>query len=58
MNKLEIKKNFETVLSTIDVVKGDNKLIKGNGITTKKLKSIGIECYTIEEFYEKYIENK
>ena len=36
----------------------DNKLIEGNGITTKKLKSLGIECYTIEEFYEKYIENK
>ena len=36
----------------------DNKLIEGNGITTKKLKLLGIECYTIEEFYEKYIENK
>ena len=36
----------------------DNKLIEGNGITTKKLKSLGIECCTIEEFYEKYIENK
>lgn len=36
----------------------DNKLIEGNGITTKKLKSLGIECYTIKEFYEKYIENK
>lgn len=36
-----------------------DKLIEGNGITTKLLKEKGIEVYTIEEFYDKFIkENK
>ncbi len=35
----------------------ENKLKDGQGITTKKLKSLGIECYTIEEFYDKYVKD-
>lgn len=32
-----------------------NKLIKGKGLLTKKLESIGVTCYTIEEFYNEFI---
>lgn len=32
-----------------------DKLIKGKGLLTRKLESIGISCYTIEEFYEEFI---
>lgn len=36
-----------------------NKLTSGEGITTKLLKKHGIECYTIDEFYDLFInENK
>ncbi len=35
--------------------KFDGEIIDGEGILTKKLTSLGIECYTIEEFYNKFI---
>ncbi len=35
--------------------KFDDGLIPGEGILTKKLKENNIECYTIEEFYNKFI---
>ena len=36
----------------------NDKLIDGSGITTLKLKEKGIECYTIEEFYNLFIKNE
>lgn len=35
--------------------KFNDELVKGEGFTTKLLKEKGIEVYTIEEFYDKFI---
>lgn len=35
-----------------------NKVIEGKGIFTKLLIENGIECYTIDEFYNKFIVNE
>ncbi len=35
-----------------------DKLIEGKGITTRHLEEKGIECYTIEEFYNLFIKDE
>ncbi len=35
-----------------------NKLVDGEGFTTQELKKNGVECYTLDEFIEKFISNE